>query len=54
MKKMLEQPYFAICNNKTAVKMGELAFLPCKVKEMEEGYTVSAVWYGMSVAVYSK
>ena len=45
MKKMLEQPYFARVNNKTAVKRGELAFLPCRVKEMGEGYTVSLVWY---------
>ena len=41
MEKMLEQPYFARVNNKTAVKRGELAFLPCRVKEMREGYTVS-------------
>ena len=41
MEKMLEQPYFARVNNKTAVKRGELAFLPCRVKEMREGDTVS-------------
>ena len=34
MKKMLEQPYFARVNTKTAVKSGEVAFLPCRVKEM--------------------
>ena len=43
MEKMLEQPYFARVNNKTAVKRGELAFLPCRVKEMRDGYTVSKV-----------
>ena len=43
MKEMLEQPYFARVNTKTAVKRGEVAFLPCRVKEMGEGYTVSTV-----------
>ena len=41
MEKMLEQPYFARVNNKTAIKRGEVAFLPCRVKEMRDGYTVS-------------
>ena len=41
MKKMLEQPYFARVKNKTRVKKGEVAFLPCRVKEMVNDYTVS-------------
>ena len=45
MKKMLEQPYFARVNNKTTIKMGEVAFLPCRVKQMGDGYTVSGVKY---------
>ena len=45
MEKMLEQPYFARVNNKTVVKRGEMAFLPCRVKEMGEGYTVSKTIY---------
>ena len=40
MKKMLEQPYFARVNNKTTTKMGEVAFLPCRVKQMGDGVTV--------------
>ena len=42
MKKMLVQPYFARVNNKTMVNKGEVAFLPCRVKEMvNTDYTVS-------------
>ena len=41
MERMLEQPYFARVNTKTAVKRGEVAFLPCRVKKMGEGYMVS-------------
>ena len=46
MKKMLEQPYFARVNNKTRVKVGEVGFLPCRVKEMKEGYMVT--WMRLS------
>ena len=41
MNKMLEEPYFARVKNKSRVKKGEVAFLPCRVKEMGAGYTVS-------------
>ena len=46
MKKMLEQPYFARVNNKTTVKLGKTAFLPCRVKEMLKDYTVT--WMRLS------
>ena len=48
MERMLEQPYFARVNTKTAVKRGEVAFLPCRVKKMGKGYTVSTVWFANS------
>merc|ERR1719233_970718 len=46
MKKMLDQPYFARVNNNTRVKVGEVGFLPCRVKEMKEGYMVT--WMRLS------
>ena len=46
MKKMLDQPYFARVNNKTRVKVGEVGFLPCRVKEMKAGYMVT--WMRLS------
>ena len=51
MKKMLNQPYFARVNNKTFVRKGEVGFLPCRVKEMQEGYTVSMSMSMMMIMV---
>ena len=41
LKMMVEQPYFGKVNNKMTVKRGEMAFLPCRVKNMGEGFMVS-------------
>ena len=41
LKMMVEQPYFARVNNKTTVKKGDVAFLPCRVKNMGKGFMVS-------------
>jgi len=46
MKKMLDQPYFARVNNKTRVKRGESAFLPCRVKHLAEDNLVT--WMRLS------
>jgi len=46
MKKMLDQPYFARVNNKTNVKKGEAAFLPCRVKYLAKGNMVT--WMRLS------
>ena len=43
MKKMLDQPYFARVNNKTSVKKGEAAFLPCRVKYLAKGNMVRMI-----------
>ena len=51
LKMMVEQPYFGKVNNKMTVKKGEMAFLPCRVKNMGEGFMVSRV-RSIAVSVY--
>eukprot|EP00092_Neocalanus_flemingeri_P076951 GFUD01095492.1.p2 GENE.GFUD01095492.1~~GFUD01095492.1.p2 ORF type:complete len:159 (-),score=62.25 GFUD01095492.1:42-518(-) len=41
MKMMMEQPYFVKTKNKTTLKSGEVAFLPCRVKNMGKEYMVT-------------
>ena len=36
-----EQPFFARVNNRSSVRVGETAFLPCRVKFIQPGYMVS-------------
>ena len=40
MEELLNKSYFAKVNNKTKVILGETAFLPCRIKDLKEGYTV--------------
>ena len=40
-----ERPFFAKVNNRSSVKVGETAFLPCRVKFIQQGYMVSTVTY---------
>ena len=54
MEEVLEQPYFARVNTKTEVMRGELVFLPCRVKELAEGYTVRRVRLALSVPLQIK
>ena len=35
-----EQPFFARVNNRTVVRVGEVAYLPCRVKFIQQGYMV--------------
>jgi len=42
MRKLVEKPYFAKVKNKMNVKRGEMAFLPCRVRNMREEYM--ATW----------
>ena len=37
---LAEQPYFGQVNNKSRVNSGEVAYLPCRVKFLQEGYMV--------------
>ena len=38
---LLEQPYFARVNNVTRVMEAETAYLPCRIKNLQEGFTVT-------------
>ena len=40
MEDLLKKPYFAKVNNQTKVHVGETAFLPCRIKDSGEQYTV--------------
>ena len=42
MEDLLDQPYFAKVNNKTEVHLGEIAYLPCRIKDLKEGFRVRA------------
>ena len=41
MRKLVKQPYFAKVKNKINVKKDEVALLPCRVKNMGDGFMVS-------------
>ena len=45
MEELLDQPYFAKVNNKTRVNLGEAAYLPCRLKNLRDGFTVSQKIY---------
>ena len=40
MRKMVEKPYFVKVKNKMNVKRGEMAFLPCRVRNMRDEFMV--------------
>ena len=47
MRKLVEKPFFAKVKNKMNVKRGEVAFLPCRVKNMGDGFMVRAFYMTM-------
>ena len=40
LEMLSEQPFFARVNNRTVVGVGEVAYLPCRVKFIQQGYMV--------------
>ena len=45
-------PFFARVNNSSAVQAGELAALPCRVKRLQPGYTVSSGKLSLYLTTY--
>ena len=43
MEDLLKKPYFAKVNNRTKVHVGETTFLPCRIKDLGEQYTVRQI-----------
>jgi len=41
LEMLSEQPFFARVNNRTVVGVGEVAYLPCRVKFIQQGYMVT-------------
>ena len=43
LRQLAEQPFFARVNNRTVASVGDIAYLPCRVKFIQPGYTVSEI-----------
>ena len=49
-----EQPYFGRVNNRSRANLGEVAYLPCRVKFMQDGYMVrNEIVFGKLVRHFS-